>query len=182
MTDNYVQSDKEIWKDIKGYEGIYQVSNLGRIKSFPRNGTINQEKILKQTKDKTGYLTVGLHKNNNVKKVCVHWLVADAFIPRNIGDEVVNHIDGNKLNNKLDNLERCTQKHNVKESIRLGLQTPYNEKKILQYALDGTFIKEWKSACEAERQLKIPQANISACCRKVRKTTGKFIWKFKEEI
>lgn len=172
---------KEIWKDIKNYEGLYQVSNFGRIKSFPRNGTIKQERILKQTIDSNGYLIVGLHKNNKVKKVCVHWLVANAFIPKEKNHEVINHIDGNKLNNTLNNLERCTQSHNVRESIRLGLQKPYNEKAILQYDLNGTFIKEWKSACEVERQLKISQANISACCRKVRKTTGKYIWRFKEE-
>lgn len=172
---------KEIWKDIENYEGLYQVSNLGRIKSFPRNGTIKQERILKQTIDNNGYLIVGLHKNNKAKKVCVHWLVANAFIPKKETDEVINHIDGNKLNNTLNNLERCTQSHNVKESIRLGLQIPHNEKPVMQYDLQENFVKEWKSACEAERQLKISQANISACCRGVRKTTGKFIWRFKEE-
>lgn len=172
---------KEIWKDIENYKGLYQVSNLGRIKSFPRNGTIKQERILKQTIDNNGYLIVGLHKNNKAKKVCVHWLVASAFIPKKETDEVINHIDGNKLNNTLNNLERCTQSHNVKESIRLGLQIPHNKKPVIQYDLQENFVKEWKSACEAERQLKISQANISACCRGVRKTTGKFIWRFKEE-
>ena len=174
--------NKEIWKDIKGYEGLYQISNLGRVKSFPRNGTIKQERILKQTIDNNGYLIVGLHKNNKAKKVCVHWLVADAFIPKGKEDEVINHIDGNKLNNNLNNLERCSQKHNVRESIRLGLQKPYNEKKVLQFDLNNNFIKEWKSACEIQRKLNISQANISACCRGVRKTTGKYIWRCKEEI
>lgn len=172
---------KEIWKDVPKYEKLYQVSNLGRIKSLPRNGTTKKEKILKQTIDNNGYLIVGLHKNNEAKKVCVHWIVADAFISKKENCKVINHIDGNKLNNKLNNLERCTQSHNVKEAFRLGLQVPYNEKSVLQYDLDGNFIKEWKSACEAERQLKISQANISACCRGVRKTTGKCIWRFKEE-
>lgn len=170
----------EIWKDVKDYEGLYQISNLGRVKSFPRNGTIKKERILKQTIDNNGYLIVGLHKNNKVKKVCVHWLVANAFIPKEKWHEVINHIDGNKLNNSLKNLERCTQKHNVKESIRLGLQKPYNEKKVLQYDLNGNFIKEWESATKAQKQLKILQSNISACCRGVTKTAGKYIWKFKE--
>lgn len=172
---------KEIWKDVKEYEGLYQVSNFGRVKSFPRNGTIKQERMLKQTIDNNGYLIVGLHKNNTAKKVCVHWLVANAFLPKKENDEVINHIDGNKLNNNLDNLERCTQKHNIRESFRLGLQVPYNKKVVLQYDLDNNFIKEWESACEAERQLKISQVNISACCRKVRRTAGKYIWRFKEE-
>lgn len=172
---------KEIWKDVKGYEGLYQVSNFGNVKSFPRNGTIKKERILKQIVDSNDYLIVGLHKNNKSKKVCVHWLVANAFIPKKENDEVINHINGNKFDNSLKNLERCTQKHNVRESYRIGLEKPYNEKIVLQYDLNGNFIKEWKSACEAERQLKISQANISACCRNVRKTTGKCIWRFKEE-
>lgn len=173
---------KEIWKDIENYEGLYQVSNLGRIKSFPRNGTIKQERILKQTIDNNGYLIVGLHKNNKAKKVCVHWLVANAFIPKKETDEVINHIDGNKLNNTLNNLERCTQSHNVKESIRLGLQIPYNEKPVIQYDLQGNFVKEWKSGSEAGRQLNISQSNISACCRGLRRQANGFVWKFKEEI
>lgn len=66
MIDN--TNSNEIWKDIDGYEGLYQVSNLGNVKSFPRNGTIKQERILKQTKDSNGYLIIGLHKNNKSKK------------------------------------------------------------------------------------------------------------------
>ena len=173
---------KEIWKDIKGYEGLYQISDLGNKKSFPRNGTIKQERILKQTIDNNGYLVVGLYKNNKLKKVCVHWLVANAFIPKRKEHEVINHIDGNKLNNKLSNLERCTQSHNVKESYRLGLEKPVNEKIVMQYDLKGNFIKEWKSGSEASRQLNIGQANISACCRGLRKQVNGFVWKFKEEI
>lgn len=172
---------EEIWKNVENYEGLYQVSNLGRVKSFPRNGTIKKERILKQTIDNNGYLIVGLHKNNKAKKVCVHWLVANAFIPKQKQHEVINHIDGNKLNNKLYNLERCTQSHNVRESYRLGLEKPTNEKRVLQYDKSGNFIREWKSGCEAGRQLKISQANISACCRKVAKSAGKYIWRFKEE-
>ena len=173
---------KEIWRNIEGYKGLYKVSNLGRIKSYPRNGTIKQERILKQTIDNNGYLIVGLHKNNKAKKVCVHWLVANAFIPKEKEHEVINHVDGDKSNNKLSNLERCTQSHNIKESYRLGLETPPNEKKILQYDLEGNFIKEWKSGSEAGRQLNIGQSNISACCRGLRKQANGFVWKFKEEI
>ena len=173
---------KEIWKDVENYEGLYQVSNFGRVKSFPRNGTIKQEKILKQTIDNNGYLIVGLHKNNKAKKVCVHWLVANAFIPKEKKYKVINHIDGNKFNNKLSNLERCTQSHNIKESYRLGLEISPNEKKILQYDLKGNFIKEWKSGSEASRQLNVFQSNISACCRGLRKQANGFVWKFKEEI
>jgi hypothetical protein len=171
---------KEIWKDVKNYEGLYQVSNLGRIKSFPRNGTIKQEKILKQVLDNNGYFIVGLWKNNKSKKMCVHWIVANAFIPKKEDDEVINHIDGNKTNNCINNLERCTQRKNVKEAIRLGLQVPYNEKCVVQYDKNNNFIKEWKSISEAQRKLNI--FNIGACCRKLYKTAGGYIWKFKEDI
>lgn len=171
---------KEIWKDIPDYEGLYQVSNLGRIKSLPRNGTIKQERILKQVLDSNGYLIVGLWKNNKSKKMCVHWIIADTFIYKGKNDEVINHIDGNKLNNCVNNLERCTQSKNVKEAIRLGLQIPYNEKRVLQYDKNNNFIKEWKSISDAQRQLKI--FNIGACCRKLYKSAGGYIWKFKEAI
>lgn len=130
-----------------------------------------------------GYHLVGITDDFGVRRnVRVHRLVASAFIDNPLNKPYVNHIDGNKLNNNLNNLERCSQKHNVRESIRLGLQKPYNEKKVLQFDLSNNFIKEWKSACEIQRKLNISQANISACCRGVRKTTGKYIWRFKEEI
>ena len=93
---------KEIWKDIPNYEGLYQASNLGRIKSIPRNGTIKKERILKQTLDTTGYLTIGLHKDNKAKKVNVHRLIAKTFIPNINNYNVINHIDGNKTNNKIE--------------------------------------------------------------------------------
>lgn len=108
-------------------------------------------------------------------------MVANAFIENKNNFPVINHIDGNKENNRVDNLEFCTQSHNVKEAIRLGLQKPYNEKAILQYDKYMNFIKEWKSACEVQRVLNIYQTNISKCCLKLRKTAGGFIWKFKEE-
>ena len=173
---------KEIWKDIQDYEGLYKVSNLGRIKSLPRNGTINQDRILKQTKDNNGYLIVGLHKNNTVKKTSVHRIVAKAFIKNVENYDVINHKDGNKQNNRVDNLEWCTQKYNVKEAIRLGLQVPHNKKKVLQFNKNEEFIKEYESICEAERITKIYQANISRCCMKQRKTAGGFVWRYKEEI
>lgn len=173
---------KEIWKDIPDYEGLYQVSNLGRIKSLPRNGTIKKERILKQTLDTTGYLTIGLHKDNKVKKVNVHRLIAKTFIPNINNYNVINHIDGNKTNNKIENLEWCTQSHNAKESIRLGLQIPYNKKIVLQYDKNGNFIKEYKSTCDAQRETKIFQSNISKCCLKQRHTAGGFVWRYKEEI
>ena len=173
---------KEIWKDIIGYEGLYQVSNLGRIKSLPRNGTVKEQKILKQTLDTNGYLTIGLHKNNKAKKINIHRIVAETFVANINNYNIINHKDGNKQNNRVDNLEWCTQKHNIKEAIRLGLQIPYNKKPVFQYDKNGNFIKKYNSVCEAERKTKIFQSNISKCCLKQRHSAGGFVWRYKEEI
>lgn len=106
---------EEIWKDIKGYEGLYQVSNLGNIKSFEfRNnrGIFKREKILYKS-TRSGYYTVNLCKNTIRKSKQVHRLVAEAFIPNPLNKKIVNHIDFDRKNNKVENLEWCSQKENV---------------------------------------------------------------------
>lgn len=124
---------KELWKDIKGYEGCYQVSNLGRIKSLDRM-TNNQYgeyfmkgRILKNSiiKDK-GYCRVSLNNGNGKISKRVHRLVAEAFIPNPENKLEVNHKDGNKLNNCVSNLEWCTNKENIEHSIRTGLKKHCN--------------------------------------------------------
>ena len=121
---------KEIWKDIKGYEGLYQVSNLGRVKSLERykvNHNIKQlveEKILKPSLGR--YKKVCLCKNSKYQTLYIHRLVADAFIPNTNNDPCVNHIDGNKYNNVVNNLEFCTISQNTKHAYDLGLKKPNN--------------------------------------------------------
>lgn len=124
---------KELWKDIKEYEGCYQVSNLGRIKSLDRM-TNNQYgeyfmkgRILKNSiiKDK-GYCRVSLNNGNGKISKRVHRLVAEAFIPNPENKPEVNHKDGNKLNNCVSNLEWCTNKENIEHSIRTGLKKHCN--------------------------------------------------------
>lgn len=114
---------KEIWKPVNGYEGIYEVSNLGRVKRLERQYTHAKigERILKQELVRSGYLRVMLHKNGIGKRFLVHRLVADAFIENVNNYQYVNHIDANKRNNSISNLEWCTQKQNMQHAMKLGL-------------------------------------------------------------
>ena len=111
----------EIWEDIDGYEGLYQVSNLGRIKSFVKWDVYNkyhyEERILKPFKNNKGYLEVSLVKDKIRSNKFIHRLVANAFIPKKQGKNIVNHKDFNPLNNNVENLEWVTQKENTIYSV-----------------------------------------------------------------
>lgn len=172
---------KEIWKDIIGYEGLYQVSNFGRVKSFK----FGKERILKPGTNKYGYLIVILCKNGKVKHFYVHRLVAEAFIPNPHNYPCVNHKDECKTNNNVNNLEWCTYTYNNNygtkiERISKNRDTSKYFKPILQYTLDGVFVREWKSIAEAGRN-GFNQGHITDCCRGVRKTHKGFIFKYKED-
>lgn len=107
----------EVWVDVTGYEGLYQVSNLGRVKSFgatSRQGWQLKERILKQTVEPKGYAKVGIRKDGKLKTVRVHRLVAEAFIPNPYEFPEVNHKDENKANNRVENLEWCSSKYNCR--------------------------------------------------------------------
>lgn len=125
---------EEKWKDIEGYEGLYQVSNLGNIKSLERkvlckNGEFKtiHEKNRKPFKDKDEYLGLTLSKNGKLQTIKVHREVAKAFIPNNNNKEQVNHIDGNKNNNIISNLEWCTNQENRNHAIKNGLANQRGE-------------------------------------------------------
>jgi len=123
---------KERWKDIKGYEGIYQISNMARVKSLGReqrvklNNNITSafrpEKIIKVSINTDGYLTLCLTKNYFKKTVKIHRLVAIHFIKNKYNKPYVNHKDGNKLNNSIENLEWCTYQENLKHAMMHGLR------------------------------------------------------------
>lgn len=123
--------NNEIWKNIKGYEGLYQISNLGNVRSVPRiidsqfkGKPIKREvyeKILKKSSTKFGYDYVCLSKDGKTKKYKIHRLVGEHFIPNLENKRTINHIDGNKHNNTVENLEWATYKENQQHAIRTGL-------------------------------------------------------------
>jgi len=130
---------KEQWKDIKDYEGHYKISNLGRVKNVKRNNNrYNKLLKLKKGTDKYKYYHISLFKNGLCKEVSIHRLVAQAFIPNPDNKPEVNHIDGNKVNNKIDNLEWCTHKENFKHASKNGLLINCGRKK-------GKIMKDLKS-------------------------------------
>lgn len=142
----------EEWRDIKGYEGSYMVSNLGRIKSLVGwNGYeyIKRDKILNPYKQKVGQdyyrSVVKLHKNGKKKDAKVHRLVASAFIPNPENKPNINHKDGNPLNNIVSNLEWCTQRENIIHSYEIGLKPTFQISKDELYDL---YVKKRKSITE----------------------------------
>lgn len=160
---------KEVWKDIQGYEGLYQVSNLGRVKSlnYHREG---KEKMLSVYKN-GNYLRVTLFKNTK-KTFFVHRLVAEAFITNQKKLPEVNHKDENKENNCVNNLEWCTSLYNA----NYGNRNNKIQKPIICIETGA----EYQNLKEASQITKIYYTNISECCRGKRKTAGGYHWKHKD--
>lgn len=174
----------EIWRDIAGYEGRYQVSNKGNVKSLHYRGHYG-EKIMKPVKHHSGYLIIQLGRKPR-KIHLVHQLVAKAFIPPVEGKKLVNHIDGNKRNNCVENLEWVTYKENTEHAIRIGLQNPHNKPKrfgkghylskpVLQYDLNGRFIKKWD--CQSDVTRAFDSGSFTYCIDKPNKTFKGYMWR-----
>lgn len=178
----------EIWKDIKGFEGIYQASNLGRVKSLERIDALGRkvkERILKPGLTNKGYYQVWLCKNSIKKKYFVHRLVWIAFNGRIPEGYEVNHINEVKTDNRLSNLNLMTAKENMNWGTRnaRSAKKHINGKKskaVLQFDLNDNFIKEYPSIRQVERELGFAQPNISACCNGKYKQMYGFKWKYKE--
>lgn len=180
------------WKDVKGYGGVYKVSDSGLIM---RSDGIRKEHSLKTLMNNNGYLTVNLSKQNKQKRMLVHRVVAEAFIENPNNKQEVNHIDGNKENNNVKNLEWVDRSENLKHAFRQGLRTYTEAQRIasvknLKRATE-TIIKAvlmideknnksiaFKSIAEAERITGIKNCNICECCKGHRQTAGGYKWKY----
>lgn len=181
---------KEIWEDIKGYEKVYQISNLGRVKSLARWSKGNhflKEKYLKTHLDKDFYEKIVLYKKGKVKNYFVHRLVAQAFIPNPDNKPQVNHIDEDKENNYVDNLEWCTILYNNNYGTRTARATNsndykklalFNNKKIRGENLQSGEIIHFNSIKEASQYLNTRSASIGRVLRGVRKTNNGWVFKY----
>ena len=167
---------KEIWKDIIGYEGLYSVSNTGLVKRVTTN------KIKYPSLNSWGYEVVSLSKpNTKLKTILVHRLVAIHFINNPESKKQVNHIDGNKQNNCLNNLEWVTCAENAQHAIRTGLcdaRTLAQSVAIIQETKDGQFVARHTSLHEAGRTTQIAWQNISKVVRGLRPFAGGFSWRY----
>ena len=188
---------KEIWKDIEGYENLYQVSNLGRVKSLNYKRT-GKEKILKQSKDSKGYFVLNLRINGITKLFKVHYLVAKTFIPNPENKLEIDHINTIRTDNRVENLKWVTRKENCNNELtkqhnsdskknnnngipgRKGEDNPYS-KIIVQLNLEGEFIKTWESTREAEREGFFDHSKIIRCCKNKQKSHKGFKWMYYED-
>lgn len=175
----------EEWRDVEGYEGVYRVSNYGRIKSLGNNYT-KREKILKVQTTHSDYLRVPLSKNHKQRKYRINRLVAIAFVPNPLNLPETNHKDENKHNNYADNLEWCTRKYNMNygacaKQYILNLHMLNLSKRtksvIATDIISGT-VFVFASASEADRAGFGNQSTISACCLGKRRTCKGYTWKY----
>ncbi|MEX0416814.1 NUMOD4 domain-containing protein [Bacillus sp. C30] len=178
----------EHWKDMIGYEGDYKVSNSGDVFS------VKSDKIMKPFQTKSGYLIVNLLKNKKRKNYRVHRLVAIHFLTNTDNKTDVNHINGNKKDNHIENLEWCTHSENIRHSWDMGLREKSrevsrktvskahlaNRKKVAQYSLEGELVNVFDSVTDAYKHLNknIKNGTIAACCKGESKTAYGYRWEY----
>lgn len=182
---------EETWKPIKGYEGLYEVSNKGNVKTLRKNKIMSQAVGVNN-----GYCYVGLYKNGKGKNVLVHRIVAIAFIDNPMGKKTVNHIDGNKRNNTVENLEWATHSENHKHAFMTGLKVVSDNqrkaasetgkktcdanrrRKAVVMIKGDDVIKSFESAHEAARYIGGSPSAIVACCKGKYQTSKGYRWKY----
>lgn len=191
-----MMNGSEEWRDIEGYEGIYQISDCGRVKSLERFVLLGEgirhimEKFLRAKRKKNGYLFYCLYPGDGtVKSEYAHRLVAQAFIPNPLHKRDVNHIDGNKMNNCIDNLEWVTRSENQIHAYNVLNRTREHPvgwdnklaKHIVQLNLDGSFVKKWASSWDFQRHTGKTEANVRRCLKGKQKTAYGFRWVYLED-
>lgn len=163
---------KEEWRDIEGYDGLYQVSNLGRVRCT---------RILKPSFSEDGYLKVVLQKDRKVKTRTIHRLVANAFLSNYSDDLQVNHKNEVKTDNRLENLEMLSSKDNNNYGTRNSRISRALGKKVIQMTIFNEPVAHYYSTTQASRQTGISYVNIATCCRGERKSAGGYKWKYADE-
>lgn len=184
---------QEIWKNIDGYEGKYQISNLGNVKSLNYGGRGYARNLVPKINN-SGRLWVELMKDGKKRQFLIHRLVGMAFIPNPDNLPQINHKDENPKNNRVDNLEWCTNLYNFHYSFdrhperhRKRQYNPTGKKKVHHNRIDvnvwqidkaGNKIKLWNDVSTIARELGVHQWSVTQCCNGVRKTAGGFKWQF----
>lgn len=177
--------NRELWRWITDYEGLYLISNHGRVMSVPK--TIRRSdnsmrsydgQVLKQNHDTNGYPIVVLSNNGRQKTFKVHRLVACAFIENPLHLSQVNHIDENKDNNCVDNLEWCENKYNSNYGTRNKRVSAALSKRVIMLDTNKRIIEEYNSTLEAELHTGVQCSHISECCRGIRRTAGGYLWQY----
>jgi len=198
---------EEIWKPVKGYEGCYEISNFGRVKSVYREIhrrkmgiKIVYEHFLEPRKNINGYYIVCLHKQGERQKTKqLHRLIAEAFIPNPENKPFIDHINGDRGDYRIENLRWCTHKENMNFALARkhlseakmgekngmygtsGSKSP-SYKGVLQYDLHGNFIKKYYGIAEAQRETSVQFKNISKVCKGERNSAGGFIWRYEYDM
>lgn len=193
-----MENTVEIWKDIEGYKGLYQVSNNGFIRSLDKFDSIGRRikgKHIKPQESRFGYYRVSLCREGKVTTHSVHRLVAQAFIPNTDNKPEIDHINTIKTDNRVENLRWVTKKENNENPLtnmhrkrgnehpkpfkgKVGILHP-KSKSVLQYTKDGIFVKRWESISLANKHYNT--AHISDCCLGKRKSCGGFVWVFEKQ-
>lgn len=185
---------KEIWRDIPGYKGQYQVSNFGSVRSLARYRGANggrfwqEERALKKTVKSTGYEQVGLCRGNRSIPTLVHRLVASAFVPNPSRKPQVNHKDGNKANNHVKNLEWVTSSENGQHAYRVLGHEPWHKgifgkghpksRAVIQKTLAGEFVKKWDCMMDAQREAGFRTDGICRACKGIYQQYKGHLWEY----
>ena len=160
----------EEWRDVPGYDGVYQVSNMGRVR--------NKYGHIMKSSSCRGYRVLILRKDGKSIGCKVHRLVASVFVPNPDNLPCVNHKNENKADNRAENLEWCSVCYNNTYGTKLARQAAKNRKAVLQYSLDGTFLKRWESSKEAAEFYNCTRENIQSSCNGYTNTARGFIWRY----